>query len=405
MSVEEIQKYLQERTALSSTAAAVAAPSSNVTAQPELNVAPAAPVIMPSSVTRVVQIPNVVPQLSNVPVSTPTVAVTPAPTALRREQRNPVSQQVGRPQTGPRAANPSISGRQPSTAAAAPVRRMGRPQEPTANTPDPALAATIAWIEGAPGSSQPTVPIARRASRAPNVSAVRGYTRTVPNQLVRLGTNAPILPVSQEPAPESVPEVRCLFNEWQMAHTQQIGARQVELQLKIAKFLEQDFSIQLPVVAGQITYPQAMTAWSVLSAALFAVDTKVQFELLIPVLQDRVKAVHEQCLVKWHRNIQEIRKYLSYRVHPSTLPDFLEDKDKTLINRLAKQNQPIQTWLAELIAARNSHREAQRLALANPMVQQQPIQFNSGRTVTFGGGSKKATSRDTARAGKPADPV
>ena len=269
------------------------------------------------------------------------------------------------------------------------MRRLGRFPEPMASTPDPALAATLAWIEGAPGSSQPTVPIARRAARTPSVSTVRGYTRTVPNQLVRIGTGAPISPAFPEPAPETDPGVRNLFNEWQQGHTERIGAKQVELQLKIAKFLEQDFTIQMPVMAGQITYSQAMTAWSALSAALFAVDWKIKFELLIPALQDRVKAVHEQCLIKWHRNIEEIRNYLSYPVHPATMPDFLEDKDKLLINKLVKQNQPIQTWLSGLIVARNNHREAQRAALANPMVQQQPIQFDSGRTVTFGAGARR----------------
>ena len=92
MSVEEIHAYLASRTTFSSATAAVAAPSSNVAAQPELNVASAAPATVPASVPSGVHVPNVVPLLSNVPVSTPTVAVTPAPATTRREQRNHVSQ-------------------------------------------------------------------------------------------------------------------------------------------------------------------------------------------------------------------------------------------------------------------------------------------------------------------------
>ena len=198
MSREEIQAYLSSMT--SSTP--------ELPAQPVLPAEMAVPVQNPlpaanvAHITGGVSVPSVVPLLSSVPVS-PSPAHTPAPSTARLRQRVPVSQQAERPQTGlgQGQTNASIPVRQSTAAAApatgqrAPVRQTRPFAEPVPRTPDAVLTAALAEIEAAPGSSQPTVPVARTAPR-PRTSTVSGYTRTnVPNEIVRIGTNTPISPV------------------------------------------------------------------------------------------------------------------------------------------------------------------------------------------------------------------
>ena len=293
MSIAEIQAYLASVSAPISSTAAAAAHASEIAAQSvlpvetALPVQSAVPVAQVASVSSHVLVPHVVPLLSAVPISSDVPASTSAPTATRQRQRISASQQTGRPQTGQeqRQTSASTLGRQPTVVTPAAAKRTQQParrsrpfSEPIPGTSDSMLTAVLTEIESVPNSSQPIVPIRGRMAS----STVIGYTRTrIPSQIVEIGTEHPILPVQTAPVPEVDPEVRNLLAEWQEGQTECMSQKHAEMQVKVAKFLQQGFDMPMSVEQGQITYRQAIQAWSNLSAALAAMEAPVKIDLLV----------------------------------------------------------------------------------------------------------------------------